>query len=117
MFVWTVPHDDDRSMFLTVTAVPRSLAGRLPDAAPLPGDAPMSPADAHALLAGARRPRTLTEEDYVAVVGQGVVADRASERLGRSDAGIVLLRKLWQRALRFAGGPTTRRPRAKRPRG
>jgi 5,5'-dehydrodivanillate O-demethylase oxygenase subunit len=37
------------------------------------------------------------------------VADRRSERLGRSDSGIVLLRKLWSRELRSlaAGRPMT----------
>ncbi len=38
-------------------------------------------------------------EDYVAQVGQGTIADRASERLGRTDVGVILLRKLWQREL------------------
>jgi nitrite reductase/ring-hydroxylating ferredoxin subunit len=113
MFVWTVPHDDERSMVLTATAVPRLHAERLHEAR-LPVGAPMATADAHGLLSGARRPQTVTEEDYVALVGQGVVADRAGERLGRSDAGVVAMRRLWQRALRFASGPGMRRPRAKR---
>ena len=38
-------------------------------------------------------------EDYVAQVGQGTIADRATERLGRTDVGVILLRKLWQREL------------------
>jgi hypothetical protein len=32
--------------------------------------------------------------------GQGPIADRTSERLGRSDQGIIYLRKLWARELR-----------------
>jgi 5,5'-dehydrodivanillate O-demethylase len=45
--------------------------------------------------------KTLTSvEDYVAQVGQGAVANHAGERLGRMDAGILLVRKLWQRELR-----------------
>jgi 5,5'-dehydrodivanillate O-demethylase len=39
-------------------------------------------------------------QDYVAQVGQGSVADRAQEHLGRSDVGIILFRKIWQRELR-----------------
>ncbi|MPZ13675.1 MAG: Rieske 2Fe-2S domain-containing protein [Chloroflexi bacterium] len=36
-------------------------------------------------------------EDYVTEVGQGPIADRASDRLGRFDTGIFMLRKIWQR--------------------
>jgi 5,5'-dehydrodivanillate O-demethylase len=38
-------------------------------------------------------------QDYVSQAGQGVVADRTQEHLGRSDAGIILFRKIWQREL------------------
>lgn len=33
-------------------------------------------------------------------VGQGVIADRQHERLGRSDAALILMRTIWQRELR-----------------
>ena len=33
-------------------------------------------------------------QDYVAVRGQGVIHDRTKERLGASDAGIALLRRI-----------------------
>jgi precorrin-6Y C5,15-methyltransferase (decarboxylating) len=36
----------------------------------------------------------------VTCVGQGPVADRAQEHLGRSDTGIILFRKIWERELR-----------------
>ncbi len=39
-------------------------------------------------------------EDYAVQVGQGAVADRSIERLGRSDVGTFLLRKIWERELR-----------------
>jgi 5,5'-dehydrodivanillate O-demethylase oxygenase subunit len=39
-------------------------------------------------------------EDYVVQVGQGAVADRLQDRLGRIDAGVILLRKIWARELR-----------------
>ena len=39
-------------------------------------------------------------EDEVAQTGQGVIADRAKEHLGRSDRGVFLLRKIWERELR-----------------
>ena len=38
-------------------------------------------------------------QDYVAQVGQGAIVDRARERLGQSDAGIILLRKIFLREL------------------
>ena len=39
-------------------------------------------------------------EDYVTQVGQGAIADRSDEHLGRIDQGVILLRRIWQRELR-----------------
>ncbi len=39
-------------------------------------------------------------EDEIAQRGQGVIADRNREHLGRSDSGVILLRRIWQRELR-----------------
>jgi 5,5'-dehydrodivanillate O-demethylase oxygenase subunit len=39
-------------------------------------------------------------QDYVAQVGQGTLADRGQEHLGRSDLGVILFRKIWERELR-----------------
>ena len=38
-------------------------------------------------------------QDYVAVRGQGMIADRDTELLGKSDLGIVTLRRLFWREL------------------
>lgn len=38
-------------------------------------------------------------QDGVALAGQGAMVDRNRERLGQSDRGIVLMRKLWSREL------------------
>jgi 5,5'-dehydrodivanillate O-demethylase len=38
-------------------------------------------------------------EDYTVQVGQGAIAPRAQERLGRLDQGLVILRLLWEREL------------------
>ncbi|HLH95324.1 MAG TPA: Rieske 2Fe-2S domain-containing protein [Xanthobacteraceae bacterium] len=48
-------------------------------------------------------------QDTVICVGQGAIADRRSERLGRSDAAVILLRKIWRRELRLLadGKPLT----------
>jgi 5,5'-dehydrodivanillate O-demethylase len=39
-------------------------------------------------------------EDEVAQAGQGAIAVRANEHLGRSDRGVFLLRKIWQREIK-----------------
>jgi 5,5'-dehydrodivanillate O-demethylase len=39
-------------------------------------------------------------QDYVAQVGQGALTDRTQEHLGRSDIGVILFRKIWERELR-----------------
>ena len=38
-------------------------------------------------------------QDYVAMMGQGTIVDRTQERLGQSDAGIMLLRKIFWREM------------------
>ncbi len=38
-------------------------------------------------------------QDYVAALGQGVLTDRTAERLGKSDKGIVFLRRLFRREM------------------
>ncbi len=46
-------------------------------------------------------------EDEIAQTGQGAIAVRSNEHLGRSDRGVFLLRKIWERELRnlAAGRP------------
>ncbi|MSP39778.1 MAG: aromatic ring-hydroxylating dioxygenase subunit alpha [Deltaproteobacteria bacterium] len=38
-------------------------------------------------------------QDYIVQVGQGAIVDRSQERLGKSDAGVILLRKIFHREL------------------
>ena len=47
-------------------------------------------------------------EDEIAQTGQGKIPDRVNEHLGRSDTGVILLRKIWERELRALseGQPT-----------
>jgi 5,5'-dehydrodivanillate O-demethylase len=47
-------------------------------------------------------------EDEIAQTGQGAIAERGNEHLGRSDRGVFLLRKIWERELRnlAEGRPT-----------
>jgi 5,5'-dehydrodivanillate O-demethylase len=61
------------------------------------------------ILAGRRRlsvddigayAKRVNVQDFVAQAGQGVIADREHERLGRSDKAVILLRRIWERELR-----------------
>ena len=108
-FNWVTPIDDTSSLFIAAVAVPHHLADRAHEF--VAGRA-MDPSAAEDLLAGRRRPETTTEEDYVAMVGQGTVADRRVERLGRSDVGVVALRRLFEAALEPSGPAADRDPRA-----
>lgn len=47
-------------------------------------------------------------QDDVAQLGQGVIAIREGERLGRGDVGVIAIRRLWERELAafLAGRPT-----------
>ena len=49
----------------------------------------------------AAHPNLIRIQDGVAIVGQGKIVDRSRERLGTSDAAIILLRKIWSRELRL----------------
>jgi 5,5'-dehydrodivanillate O-demethylase oxygenase subunit len=49
---------------------------------------------------GKRAPNLVRIQDGVTIVGQGEIADRSLDRLGASDAGVILLRKIWLRELR-----------------
>lgn len=63
---------------------------------------------AEAILAGRLRREDVDPEqtdivrlvDDIAQLGQGRIVDRSGDRLGRSDAGVILIRKLWARELR-----------------
>jgi 5,5'-dehydrodivanillate O-demethylase oxygenase subunit len=48
-------------------------------------------------------------QDDIAQISQGRIADREHERLGRGDAGVIAIRKLWRRELQASetGGATT----------
>jgi hypothetical protein len=39
-------------------------------------------------------------QDNVAILAQGAIVDRSVERLGRSDIGTVLVRRIWERELK-----------------
>lgn len=119
---WTVPVDDDlcimfRARLLPVTGDTASRYLERQQSVPA-ADGPSAAELGEAVLAGKIRFQDLRNaaksaiayvnaQDYVAQVGQGSIADRTREHLGRSDLGVILFRKIWQRELRALTG---RRP-------
>lgn len=104
--VWNVPVDDTHTLKFGIYAIPSE--GPEADRETLAhfekyGD--YNPAHHHdALFHRGEWPEDASlqltpAQDYVAIMGQGAIADRKSERLGKSDGGIVLLRRLLWREL------------------
>jgi len=111
---WDVPLDDPRSLEFRLRRLP--LGGEAADkyrerqtaaAEPKVSVAQMG----EAVLSGKIRFQDLDHffkdkislvhaQDYVAQVGQGSRAERTQEHLGRSDTGVILFRKIWERELR-----------------
>jgi len=46
-----------------------------------------------------RIPDVVRLQDDVVLVAQGAIPDRSQDHLGRSDVGVILLRKIWRREL------------------
>ena len=112
-FGWRVPIDDSvhasfnlSLVHLSGEAAARQREARKERRSALAG-LPTAREVADAVLAGElsleeieERPDIVNIQDHVAQEGQGVIPDRNSERLGRSDAAIILMRKIWMRELR-----------------
>jgi 5,5'-dehydrodivanillate O-demethylase oxygenase subunit len=57
-----------------------------------------------------RIPDVVRLQDDVVLVAQGAIPDRSQDRLGRSDVGVILLRKIWLRELeKMAKGQALKR--------
>jgi 5,5'-dehydrodivanillate O-demethylase len=87
-FEWRVPIDDHNTLSV----------GWFIDA--LPGEAPYEQDQIPAWRAPVVDARTgrmisshIMNQDYIAWVGQGVIADRTREHLGESDRGVILMRR------------------------
>jgi 5,5'-dehydrodivanillate O-demethylase len=109
--IWKVPIDDENTAHLRVTVVKGADAIEKEKAklAQRQGKPQLNGFQlAKEVLAGRLRPEdvdpTTTEmvyfEDHIALLAQGVIADRENEFLGASDTPIVLLRNLWEREMR-----------------
>jgi 5,5'-dehydrodivanillate O-demethylase len=112
---WDVPLDDEHSLEFRLRRLP--LTGGAVEAyrtrhAASTTEAKISVAQmGEAVLSGKLRFQELDSffrdkislvhsQDYVAQVGQGSLTDRTQEHLGRSDIGVILFRKIWERELR-----------------
>ncbi len=122
--VWNVPVDDFSTLKFGAYAIPSQgdAANKLVYAHfEQYGD--YNPAEHHDALYKGEWPtdpflQLTAAQDYVAISGQGRVVDRTKERLGKSDAGIVLLRRIFWReleALRAGGNPKVWRKLASDP--
>ena len=105
---WYVPVDDESHLHFLIMVYHTKRRERL-DGTPVHEEI-------QAILSGrksweevAKHPNIIRIQDGVAVCGQGKIVDRSRERLGSSDAAVILLRKLWKRELRLlaAGKPLT----------
>jgi 5,5'-dehydrodivanillate O-demethylase len=115
---WRVPVDDETHLIPTTTFVPTGSEPRRRSADEDPAEASRKIAE----VAEEIRAGRLTIDDIelggsyfpigdeVTQVGQGLIADRQQERLGSSDAALILFRNLWRRELRALaeGRPLTR---------
>jgi 5,5'-dehydrodivanillate O-demethylase oxygenase subunit len=109
---WNVPNDDEHTTRFSIncTNATGEAAERFLKFYEQFGD--YNPADDHDTLFFEGRfpehPRLISAQDYVATCGQGTIADRENELLGRSDAGIAFQRRIFFRELELiaAGRPT-----------
>jgi len=112
---WTVPVDDEKCIMFRARHLPLTgeAAVRFQQAAKAAGATPGPPAGelGQQVLTGQIRFQDLKNattspvvyvnaQDYVAQVGQGAIANRRNEHLGRSDLGVIMFRKIWERELR-----------------
>jgi len=95
---WYVPIDDESHLHVLIMVYHTKRRER-PDSTPVHEEI-------EAILSGqktwediANHPNIIRIQDGVAICGQGKIEDRSRERLGRSDAAVVMLRRLWMREL------------------
>ncbi len=101
---WRVPVDDENMWTFVVTA----RKGRGGGLQQRPHVEPDPMYYTNEILAGRMRvqdidpdyPALFNVQDNVALGGQGAIVDRSREQLGRSDKGVVFIRRIWMRELR-----------------
>lgn len=126
-FLWNVPVDDESHMmfFLFIAAhLPPSagveLAATVSEGRKYLSQLRSAEEVVRAVLSGRERwdeieerPDRVLIEDGIILLGQGVLPDRSQNRLGRSDAAIILLRRLYAQELAAIdeGRPLTKFPK------
>ncbi|HSV82751.1 MAG TPA: Rieske 2Fe-2S domain-containing protein [Ramlibacter sp.] len=112
---WMVPIDDTTTIRVTLVAAEKTTPQGDADLLRyFEGCETYNPADHHDELFAGKYPedpliRLTSAQDYVALIGQGAIVDRASERLGVSDRGIVTLRRiLWREMDAISAGKPTK---------
>ena len=112
-FLWNVPVNDvsHKMFFLFIAAhlppdVGKSVAEGVRSGQRYLSELPPVEEVVHAVLDGKMRwedietrPDLVLIEDGIVLLGQGVIPDRSKNRLGSSDAAIVLLRKIYAREM------------------
>ena len=105
---WYVPIDDESHLHFLIMVYHTKRRER-PEGTPIHEEI-------EAILSGrktwedvAKHPNIIRIQDGVSICGQGKIEDRSRERLGRTDAAVVMLRRLWRRELELlaAGQPVT----------
>jgi 5,5'-dehydrodivanillate O-demethylase oxygenase subunit len=105
---WYVPIDDE-SHYHFLIMVYHTKRRERPEATPIHEEI-------EAILSGektwedvAKHPNIIRIQDGVSICGQGKIEDRSREQLGRSDAAVVMLRRMWRRELELlaSGQPVT----------
>jgi len=108
IFNWFVPVDDTHSAFYTARSAPVADEDARVFEGWLGGSDKYNPADHEAEIfrgimpddsVGDTATAMVNAQDYVVQVGQGAIADRAREWLGKSDEGVILLRKIFRREM------------------
>ena len=99
-FQYRVPVDDTHTMHIWFTAYPQPPGEEAPEQERVPHYQVPLPVDEDG-LAEWRLMDNNSGQDITAWVTQGAIADRSQERLGESDKGIILYRKMLRDQLRI----------------
>jgi 5,5'-dehydrodivanillate O-demethylase len=105
---WYVPIDDESHLHFLIMVYHTKRRER-PEGTPVHEEI-------EAILSGrkswediANHPNIVRIQDGVSICAQGKIEDRSRERLGRTDAAVVMLRRLWRREVELlaTGQPVT----------
>ena len=108
MFNWFVPVDDEHTAFFSSRSTPINGEAAAEFETWLDQANRYNPADYHDELFRGEMPAEdvsdsatglVQAQDYVTQMGQGTVVDRSQEWLGRSDEGVILMRKIFRREI------------------